>query len=132
MAANESTAAKRAPSPERGPQSPRFIVIEGPLRVGKTTRRGPSMTIKRGDCGPRSGEGARLAAVDSLAAIVWSNPQRDLGEAGVNGGDYSRVALTTTAGIPRFAQRTNGRSKAVCDLAHSRSCRDCGTAVPEK
>jgi len=37
MAANESTAAKRAPQPERGPQSPRFIVIEGPLRVGKTT-----------------------------------------------------------------------------------------------
>ena len=37
MAANESTAAKRAPKPERGPQSPRFIVIEGPLRVGKTT-----------------------------------------------------------------------------------------------
>ena len=37
MAANESSAAKRAPTPERGPQSPRFIVIEGPLRVGKTT-----------------------------------------------------------------------------------------------
>ena len=37
MAANDSTAAKRAPKPERGPQSPRFIVIEGPLRVGKTT-----------------------------------------------------------------------------------------------
>src|SRR5271168_2722972 len=37
MAANESTAAKRAPQPERGPQSPRFIVIEGPLRVGTTT-----------------------------------------------------------------------------------------------
>src|SRR5271167_3500673 len=37
MAANESTAAKRAPQPERGPQSPRFIVIEGPLRVGKNT-----------------------------------------------------------------------------------------------
>jgi deoxyguanosine kinase len=37
MAANESSAAKRAPVPQRGPQSPRFIVIEGPLRVGKTT-----------------------------------------------------------------------------------------------
>lgn len=37
MAANESSAAKRAPLPRRGPQSPRFIVIEGPLRVGKTT-----------------------------------------------------------------------------------------------
>lgn len=37
MAANESSAAKRAPVPQRGPQSPRYIVIEGPLRVGKTT-----------------------------------------------------------------------------------------------
>ena len=37
MAANESSAAKRARTPQRGPQSPRFIVIEGPLRVGKTT-----------------------------------------------------------------------------------------------
>jgi hypothetical protein len=27
------------------------------------------MTMKRGDCGPRSSLGARLAAVDSLAAI---------------------------------------------------------------
>jgi deoxyguanosine kinase len=35
MSPNES--AKRAPSPQRGPQAPRFIVIEGPLRVGKTT-----------------------------------------------------------------------------------------------
>ena len=34
---NESSSAKRAPSPQRGPQAPRFIVIEGPLRVGKTT-----------------------------------------------------------------------------------------------
>ena len=37
MAANESSSAKRARIPQRGPQSPRFIVIEGPLRVGKTT-----------------------------------------------------------------------------------------------
>jgi deoxyguanosine kinase len=37
MSASESTAAKRAPSPQRIPQPPRFIVIEGPLRVGKTT-----------------------------------------------------------------------------------------------
>lgn len=37
MAANESTAAKRARVPQRGPQSPRFIVLEGPLRVGKST-----------------------------------------------------------------------------------------------
>jgi len=28
---------KRARIPQRGPQAPRFIVIEGPLRVGKTT-----------------------------------------------------------------------------------------------
>jgi deoxyadenosine/deoxycytidine kinase len=37
MAANEPSAAKRARVPQRGPQTPRFIVIEGPLRVGKTT-----------------------------------------------------------------------------------------------
>jgi deoxyguanosine kinase len=37
MTPNESSAAKRAPSAQRGPQAPRFIVIEGPLRVGKTT-----------------------------------------------------------------------------------------------
>src|SRR6266852_1978283 len=37
MAANDSSAAKRARTPQRGPQPPRFIVIEGPLRVGKTT-----------------------------------------------------------------------------------------------
>src|SRR3979490_1751388 len=37
MAANEFYAAKRARLPQRGPQLPRFIVIEGPLRVGKTT-----------------------------------------------------------------------------------------------
>ena len=40
MCANESSSAKRAPIPERGPQSPRFIVIEGPLRVGKSTLAG--------------------------------------------------------------------------------------------
>jgi deoxyguanosine kinase len=37
MAANESSSAKRARIPQRGAQAPRFIVIEGPLRVGKTT-----------------------------------------------------------------------------------------------
>src|ERR1700682_1572563 len=39
MAAREfsSASAKRAPAAARGPQAPRFIVIEGPLRVGKTT-----------------------------------------------------------------------------------------------
>src|SRR5258708_36631844 len=35
--AHESSSAKRAPIPQRGPQAPRFIVIEGPLRVGKST-----------------------------------------------------------------------------------------------
>src|SRR5437763_2064395 len=35
--ANESSSAKRAPVPQRGPQAPRFIVIDGPLRVGKST-----------------------------------------------------------------------------------------------
>jgi deoxyguanosine kinase len=34
---NEASSAKRAPVPQRGPQAPRFIVIEGPLRVGKST-----------------------------------------------------------------------------------------------
>src|SRR6267378_3849522 len=37
MPGNDSSAAKRARHPQRGPQPPRFIVIEGPLRVGKTT-----------------------------------------------------------------------------------------------
>src|SRR5262249_47069891 len=36
MAAYESSAAKRTRTPERGPQPPRFIAIEGPLRVGTT------------------------------------------------------------------------------------------------
>src|SRR5215472_540149 len=36
MSPSESSA-KRAPVPTRGPNAPRFIVIEGPLRVGKTT-----------------------------------------------------------------------------------------------
>jgi deoxyguanosine kinase len=34
---SESSSAQRAPIAQRGPQAPRFIVIEGPLRVGKTT-----------------------------------------------------------------------------------------------
>src|SRR5438046_10695285 len=37
MPGNDSSAAKRARVPQRGPQAPRFIVIEGPLRVGTTT-----------------------------------------------------------------------------------------------
>jgi deoxyadenosine/deoxycytidine kinase len=37
MAGSESSSAKRARIPVKGPQAPRFIVIEGPLRVGKTT-----------------------------------------------------------------------------------------------
>src|SRR5438552_15975717 len=37
MPGNDSSAAKRARVPQRGLQPPRFIVIEGPLRVGKTT-----------------------------------------------------------------------------------------------
>src|SRR3989440_3346827 len=35
MLGNDSSAAKRARLPQRGPQPPRFIVIEGPLRLGK-------------------------------------------------------------------------------------------------
>src|SRR6266404_5220830 len=37
MPGNDSSAVKRARTPQRTPQPPRFIVIEGPLRVGKTT-----------------------------------------------------------------------------------------------
>ena len=37
MMANESSSAKRALKPQRGPHAPKFIVIEGPLRVGKST-----------------------------------------------------------------------------------------------
>jgi deoxyguanosine kinase len=37
MAVSDSSSAKRAREPQRAPQPPRFIVIEGPLRVGKTT-----------------------------------------------------------------------------------------------
>jgi len=35
--ANESSSAKRALKTQRGPHAPKFIVIEGPLRVGKST-----------------------------------------------------------------------------------------------
>src|SRR5215510_12742959 len=37
MPGNDSSAAKRALVPQRGVQPPRFIAIEGPLRVGKST-----------------------------------------------------------------------------------------------
>ncbi|HUI75710.1 MAG TPA: deoxynucleoside kinase [Candidatus Acidoferrum sp.] len=37
MAPHEPASAKRARIPQRGPQPPRFIVIEGPLRVGKSS-----------------------------------------------------------------------------------------------
>src|SRR5215469_1724149 len=37
MATSESSSAKRALVPQSGSQPPRFIVIEGPLRVGKST-----------------------------------------------------------------------------------------------
>jgi len=36
-AAHESSSAKRARVPQKAPQPPKFIVIEGPLRVGKST-----------------------------------------------------------------------------------------------
>jgi deoxyguanosine kinase len=35
--AHDSSSAKRARIPQRAPQPPRFVVLEGPLRVGKTT-----------------------------------------------------------------------------------------------
>ncbi|HUL17322.1 MAG TPA: deoxynucleoside kinase [Terriglobales bacterium] len=37
MAPHEPSSAKRARIPQRSPQPPRFIVIEGPLRVGKSS-----------------------------------------------------------------------------------------------
>ncbi len=37
MAGMEPSSAKRARKAMKGPEAPRFIVIEGPLRVGKTT-----------------------------------------------------------------------------------------------
>jgi deoxyguanosine kinase len=37
MSVSDSSSAKRARQPQRAPQPPQFIVIEGPLRVGKTT-----------------------------------------------------------------------------------------------
>jgi deoxyadenosine/deoxycytidine kinase len=37
MAAHHASSAKRARVPQRAPQPPRFIVVEGPLRVGKST-----------------------------------------------------------------------------------------------
>lgn len=37
MPGSDSSSAKRARQPQPGSQPPRFIVIEGPLRVGKTT-----------------------------------------------------------------------------------------------
>src|SRR5467141_669653 len=37
MTAHESSSAKRATKPQRGPHVPKHIVIEGPLRVGKST-----------------------------------------------------------------------------------------------
>jgi len=37
MTAHQSSSAKRALKTQRGPHAPKFIVIEGPLRVGKST-----------------------------------------------------------------------------------------------
>jgi len=37
MTAHESSSAKRALKPQRGAHAPKFIAIEGPLRVGKST-----------------------------------------------------------------------------------------------
>src|SRR5271165_7379653 len=37
MVSSEPSSAKRALKPQSGSQPPRFIVVEGPLRVGKTT-----------------------------------------------------------------------------------------------
>src|ERR1700741_3363829 len=37
MPGSDSSSAKRARVPQNAPEPPRYIVIEGPLRVGKTT-----------------------------------------------------------------------------------------------
>jgi len=37
MTSQDSSGAKRARLPQRAPQPPRFLVVEGPLRVGKST-----------------------------------------------------------------------------------------------
>jgi deoxyadenosine/deoxycytidine kinase len=37
MTTHDTSSAKRARVPQRAPQPPRFIVVEGPLRVGKST-----------------------------------------------------------------------------------------------
>src|SRR5580700_4749281 len=76
-------------------------------RVVLPTRSGPSMTMKRGDCGPRSGCGARLAAVDSLAAISSKN----LGGAGVHGRDYSRVVLARNEEKQGFSWRKQSEGR---------------------
>src|SRR5712691_11187506 len=51
-------------------------------RVVLPTRRGPSMTMKWGGCGPLCGTRARRAAEDSLAAIRSVSPGRT---GGING-----------------------------------------------
>src|SRR5260370_34810748 len=49
-------------------------------RVVVPTRKGPSMTMKRGGCGLRCGRRARLVAEESLPGIFSCDP----GQAGIN------------------------------------------------
>src|SRR5437879_4569633 len=62
-------------------------------RVVLPTRRGPSITMKRGGCGPRCGRRARLAAEESLPGIVSFDSREGRGQQA----DYSRVASKSSA-----------------------------------
>src|SRR5277367_4770647 len=89
------------------------------------TRSGPSMTMKRGDCGPRSGLGARFAAVDSLAAIFR--------EAAI--GSRLMIGIIAEWRALRIVRRrilaglSRGSRKAGARLSHSKgaatACRKC-------
>src|SRR5258707_691847 len=63
-------------------------------RVVLPTRKGPSITMKRGSCGLRCGTRARLAAEESLPGIVSFDRAR-LGRG--QQVDYSRVAARVSA-----------------------------------
>src|SRR2546429_8373726 len=63
-------------------------------RVVLPTRRGPSITMKRGGCGPRCGRRARLAAEESMPGIVSFDSREGRGQQA----DYSRVAGERSGG----------------------------------
>src|SRR6266481_5301358 len=77
-------------------------------RVVLPTRRGPSITMKRGGCGPRCGRRARLAAEESLPGIVSFDSREGRGQQA----DYSRVAGKSWRG-PRALDGRHRRAKNV-------------------